>query len=249
MTGLGPATSRDRCGQRVAGARGWLSRATVLAAVGWIALLGCGATRAPEVASVQGTTISKNALAHWTRIKRTELQSSSKPTSTSSAQVRRKALAFLITAAWVEREAAAQGISVSSSEVKATYQELLNSPAGQAFAAGLKRRGLASADELLLLRLEKLAVKLRARIAATYTSVPAAQIADYYRSHASQFRDQTLSAATPAIRQSLLQTGGQRRVGAFVAAYRERWKRRTTCQPGYVIAECGNGPPLPASPG
>src|SRR5947209_1550033 len=245
MIGSGPAPSRNRGGQRAAGTLGWPSMA-VLAAVAWIALLGCGATKAPEVASVQGTAISRDALAHWTRIKRTELQSSSKPSSTSSAQVRRK-LAFLITATWVEKEAAAQGVSVSASEVNATYQELLNSPAGPAFAAGLKRRGLASADELLLLRLEKLAVKLRARIAATYTSVPAAQIADYYRSHASQFRDQTLSAATPAIRQSLLQTGGQRRVNAFVAAYRERWKRRTTCQPGYVIAECRNGPPLRAS--
>jgi hypothetical protein len=43
-------------------------------------------------------------------------------------------------------------------------------------------------------------------------------------------------------------TGRPQRFSAFLAAFRLRWKQRTTCQPGYVIAECRNGPPLSASP-
>lgn len=37
----------------------------------------------------------------------------------------------------------------------------------------------------------------------------------------------------------------QRRIAAFIAAYQRRWKQRTTCEPGYVIAECRAGEALP----
>lgn len=203
------------------------------------------------VASVQGSVISRDALAHWTKIKRAEQRGSpSSAAPSNSTEVRDRALAFLITAAWLEKEAAAEGIIVSSSEVEATYQELLNGLAGPALAGSLKRRGMSSADELLQLRLEKLALKLRFKIVAAYQSVPMADIAAYYRTHAGQFRQrgQTLPGATPAIRQTLLQTRRQRQIGVFNVAFRQRWKQRTTCQPGYVIAECRNGPPLSASP-
>jgi hypothetical protein len=163
---------------------------------------------------VQGAVISGNALDHWIAIKRVELQSSSQPPA-SASQLKEKALAFLITAAWLEREAAAEGLSVSPSEVNATYQRLLNGPTGPAFSAGLKSRGLSSADELLLLRLDALAGKLRTKIELNHPSG------------------------------SVTQT--QQRISAFTAAYRQRWKQRTTCQPGYVIAECRNGPPLSGS--
>ena len=38
---------------------------------------------------------------------------------------------------------------------------------------------------------------------------------------------------------------GARSVDAFVAAFRRRWRQRTSCAPGYVVAECRNGPSLP----
>ena len=94
IIGSGPATSRNRGGRRAAGTVGWLSRATVLALVGSMAFSACGTKGAPVVASVQGSTISPGALAHWTAIKRIELQSSSAPASASSS-VQQKALAFL----------------------------------------------------------------------------------------------------------------------------------------------------------
>jgi hypothetical protein len=61
-------------------------------------------------------------------------------------------------------------------------------------------------------------------------------------------RRETLFEATPTIRQTLIQVGRQQQVNAFIAFYRQRWKQRTVCQPGYVIAECRNGPPLTAAP-
>jgi hypothetical protein len=156
-------------------------------------------------------------LSHWAGIKRAELTSASKPASTlSPIEIKRKALAFLITSQWLQKETAAEGVGVSPSEVNATYQQLLNAPTGKAFAASLRRRGMSSTDELLVLRLAALAQKLQTKIASMHHSASAAQT--------------------------------QRQIGEFLVAYRRRWKQRTTCQPGYVIAECRNGPPLPASP-
>jgi hypothetical protein len=157
---------------------------------------------------MQGTTISRVALAHWTRIKRLELQSA--PASTSSlspAQLERKALVFLITADWLQAEARAEGIDLPSSGVEATYRHLVNGPSGQSFASGLRSRGIARADELLVLTLQELSNKLRAKVGA-----------------------------------------GHDRLKAFVAAFRHRWKQRTSCRPGYIVPECRNGPALPSSP-
>jgi hypothetical protein len=133
--------------------------------LGWL-LFGCGGTSTSSVANVQGRTISKRELSHWEAVKRAELRSSSRLAQPpSSAELQKKALAFLITSAWLQREATAQGIRVSQSEVDAMYAQLLNGPNGRAFAEGLKQRGLSRADELLLLRLARLGVKLRSKIA------------------------------------------------------------------------------------
>jgi foldase protein PrsA len=168
-------------------------------------------------------------------------------------ELKQKALAFLITADWLEGEAAVQGIRVLPSEVDASYRQLLNNPAGPGFASRLRRAGVSTTDELLQLRLEKLAERLRNKLTAGYNAVSPAQIAAYYHSHASEFavaghRHQTLAAATPTIRQKLLHAARERRVGAFIAEYRQRWKQRTTCQQAYIVDECRDGPSLPASP-
>jgi hypothetical protein len=161
---------------------------------------------------VQGTPISRAALAHWTQIKRLEMQGSGHPSAAAiPAQLQRRALVFLITADWLQGEATAQGIAVSSSEVDATYHELVSGPAGPSFARSLRSRGISRADELLLLRLQQLSNKLQAKIAAGRDGVVAA-----------------------------------RQVAAFAAAYRQRWRPRTSCRPGYIVAECRNGPPLSA---
>jgi hypothetical protein len=227
----------------------------VAAAYASIVLGACGAAGTSEVASVQGAAISRAALAHWTQIKRLEANGSSgaRPTA-SPVQLQRKALVFLITADWLQAEAKARGVDVSASEVDTTFRELLNGPTGQSFAISLRNRGISSADELLLIRLQQLSNKLQAKIAAGDAGISAARIAAYYRAHTRQLRGpshrrQTLRAATPAIRRALLESERERQVATFAVAYRQRWKLRTSCQPGYIIPECRNGPPLPSSTG
>jgi SurA N-terminal domain len=191
-----------------------------LVAILSLALGGCGAAKTPAVASVEGTVISRAALAHWTRIKRLELHSGSSPSRTSDrGQPQRAALAFLITAEWLQGEAKAQGVEVSSAEVDSTYERLLSSPTGPSFARGLGERGISGADELLLLRLQQLSNKLQAKIAGGAAGASPEQAA-----------------------------ARERRVAAFAAAYRRRWKQRTSCRAGYIVPECSNGPALPQSP-
>jgi hypothetical protein len=165
------------------------------------------------VASVQGTTVSRVALAHWSEVKRRELAMGSSGAVPSTSDVRNRALAFLISAVWLEKEAASQGVSVSDSQVSSTYQRLLTGPAGVNFAASVRRRGMTNADELRVLRLEMLAQGLRSHVATGLPSRSPAQ--------------------------------SRARLAAFLIEYRRRWKQRTTCARGYVIAECREGPPLP----
>jgi hypothetical protein len=184
-----------------------------------VTLAACGSSSSAAVARVGGTSITKATLAHWMAIKRGELDGRGgvgAPTP-SEAEVREKALRFLITSQWLQQEAAARGIAVAASDTEAFYAHLLSSSSGSQFAAGLKRRGLSRADELLVLRIGELAEKLRAQLTAPLRGAPAS-----------------------AIRHT---------VSAFIVAYRERWRQRTTCEPGYVIAECRNGPPRVASVG
>jgi hypothetical protein len=139
----------------------------LLAAFGPMGFAGCGGADTSTVASVQDRAISKGELSHWEAIKRAEARNSSRlPQMPGSAEPQKKALAFLITSSWLQGEAAAQGLQVSQAEVAGSYAQLLNGPGGRAFAEGLKQRGLSRTDELLLLRLAKLGVKLRMKIAA-----------------------------------------------------------------------------------
>jgi hypothetical protein len=185
-----------------------------LSAIAAIALTACGAASAPPpVASVQGTPITQAALAHWTDVKRAEQQASPGAASSSESELKHKALAFLITSAWLEKEAAAQGVSVPASQTQASYEQLLHGPTGQNFANSLRARHMSKADELMVLRLGTLAQRLSARITGT-----------------------ALGTSAQARRQ----------ISSFLTAYRQRWKQRTTCSAGYVIAECANGPALPA---
>jgi hypothetical protein len=200
-----PFSSARRRGRKIAR----LARA-ILPVVA-VVMLGCGGSGDATVASVQGATITKRELAHWTHVKTVELQGSPQPSNSISGP-EQAALAFLITADWLEGEAAAQGVHVRDADVKASYRSLLDGPTGGSFAASLKRRDMSEPDELRLLRLSALASKLRTKVAG--------------------------SEHTPLSPRAL------RRVTTFQTAFRERWRLRTSCRSGYVIAECRDGPAI-----
>jgi SurA-like N-terminal domain len=233
--------SFGRCGSRPASALRWCVLA--LALVSSSAVSACGTGQPRTVASVQGAEISRATLAHWTEVEQAEM-SGSAGGSAGEETAQQKALSFLITAAWLQQEAAALGVTVSAAEVGATYRRLLGTPAGTSLANSLRHRHMSNSDELLELRLAALSVKLRARVVADYP-MTSARIARYYRAHEGRFRNQRPAAAAAAIREILSRGEAERRTTAFISAYRAHWKQLTACQPGYVIAECRNGPRLP----
>jgi hypothetical protein len=51
---------------------------------------------------------------------------------------------------------------------------------------------------------------------------------------------QPLAQVAARIRHTLTEEQGERSLAAFTRAYEERWRGRTLCAPGYVVAECRN---------
>jgi hypothetical protein len=170
----------------------------------------CGSASPSAVATVAGTPIANAQLAHWTAVMGHEAP----PQNAHGATAAQRALAFLITALWLEKEAAARGLGVSAAEAKASYAAFVAALPPGAFAAGLRRRGLAEADEIYRLRLERLALRVRAQLLAGTSSAAGAASA----------RERTLHA--------------------FAASFTQRWKRVTVCAKGHVIAQCASGPAL-----
>src|SRR5437764_11777007 len=104
-----------------------LGRAAGAMVAAVVALTGCGGSHSSgetTVADVGGAPITKSALAHWTNVKRIELAAQSRPSGTGEPGAERAALACLITADWLEGEAAAQGLHVGGADLRASYRGL-----------------------------------------------------------------------------------------------------------------------------
>ena len=60
---------------------------------------------------------------------------------------------------------------------------------------------------------------------------------------------QTLAQATPLIRQLIGAQKQSTTLSAFVKKFEAKWKSRTTCASGYVVADCKNAPKTSTTPG
>jgi foldase protein PrsA len=313
---------------------------TLLAAIG--VMSGCGSGTGSTIAIVQGEPpITRAMLAHRITIVAGRLRPGTQKAST--AQVRERALRFLIGAEWLEGEAAAERVRVSRTEVEQRYDQIVSSSRGSPLADILLGPGMSRADGLLEVRLDLLNERLRAKVTAG-ASVNDTQVPTYYTAHARDFvapasrrafvvvtdsdvkaqkakhaledgtppaevarrysvdpgsrsaggivtyvrgeaappLDRAVFATRPGslvgpvavpsagmfyvfrvlattarhvnplrevagrIRQTLIASQQQRIYEAHVAGWLRLWKQRTSCRRGYVIPECGGGPPPPA---
>lgn len=55
-------------------------------------------------------------------------------------------------------------------------------------------------------------------------------------------KQQSLTEATPTIRQQVTSQNQQKALDAFVKDYRDKWKARTSCRKGFVTQDCKNAP-------
>jgi predicted secreted protein len=141
------------------------------------------------VVTVQGTHISAGEVEHWSAVKQAEarLTGGSVPGS-SGPPAKQSALAYLITALWLQKEAAAQGIHVTDAQAQATYNQLLQSQAGAGISRQMQQLGLTPADERYRLRIEQLSLRLRAKIAGTSAGAGQARRLQTVEAFAAGFR-------------------------------------------------------------
>jgi foldase protein PrsA len=106
--------------------------------------------------------------------------------------LRRRALAFLLTAQWAFQEAKAAGISVSDAEVQKAFEKLkaekFATPAAEAVL--LKKTGETKEDVLLQTRLNLINEKLSQHAIGSSGNVSDSEIEHYFQQHKSEFGPQ-----------------------------------------------------------
>ncbi|GAC1439075.1 MAG: hypothetical protein NVSMB51_16340 [Solirubrobacteraceae bacterium] len=96
---------------------------------------------------------------------------------------------FLISADWLQGEAADQGVSASGKEVQAKLAQIKQQqfPQPAQFATFMKNSGMTMDDVLFRVRLDELSSKIRTKVTAGKDKVTQAQIANYYNSNKARF--------------------------------------------------------------
>lgn len=98
-------------------------------------------------------------------------------------------MATLIQQAWIEKEASAQGVTVSDAEVarQLAITKRQSFPTEKAYQRFLKQSGMTQADVLERVRVQALATKLTRKIQSSAAPVTDAQIQSYYQRNSAQF--------------------------------------------------------------
>jgi phosphatidylethanolamine-binding protein (PEBP) family uncharacterized protein len=113
---------------------------------------------ADAVAIVSGTPIAKASYAHWLSVEK----------ALGATSPSHQALGFLITSEWVLGEAAARNITISETEVKQRFAQLVHQsfPKGGSLQKYLAKSGETEADLLARIKVELLAARIAAKVTA-----------------------------------------------------------------------------------
>jgi parvulin-like peptidyl-prolyl isomerase len=156
------------------------------------------------------------------------------------------ALQLLLTAAWVEQEARAMGVTVSDATVRGRLAALVGTSRGARarFARSLGRSGMSVGDVWWRLRIEMLLAVLRSRVLASAGTVSTGQELSYFRSHVSRFSRPASRDLRVVITSS--RAGGQAalarlRGGASVSSVAARYQGHRSGPPGGVLRGVARG--------
>src|SRR5439155_2675766 len=164
-------------------------------------LAGCGGSDkkvpAGDVATVNGRPISKAEFDHWLNVIFKSQQSPSSKTaaklpkqgSTTYNQLRDQATAFLVSALWINGEAAERNITTTTAEVAKQFQQTRSQsfPSKKAYQQFLQRSGQSQADIDFRVRTDVLANKVREAVTRDTAQVSDSDIQDYYKKNQQQF--------------------------------------------------------------
>ncbi len=143
----------------------------------------CGGDSSPAVAHVGGATISRATVEHWARVlARGGAGEGLRPPSHGSPAQR--ALGLLISAAWIDGEAAHQGVEPSKDEIGKGLSERKEANGASEFEAALQATGQTVEDVEVEVRAELAAAALARKLADQAARVSETQIVDFYhRNH------------------------------------------------------------------
>jgi foldase protein PrsA len=104
-------------------------------------------------------------------------------------QLREQVLGLLISFQWIEREAKAQGVSVTDAEVKKSFeqQKKQSFPKDADYQKFLQTSGQTNEDVLMRVRLDALSNEIRDKVTKGKDKVTNQQISDYYEKNKNQF--------------------------------------------------------------
>lgn len=167
-----------------------LSTCGALLATAILNIAACGAGEQQTTAvRVAGEPITKPTLDHWTAV-----MAAGRAISDFKAQgktgLRRQALRFLITSAWLLRQAEDEGLAVTAEDIQHHLQQIQSTqfPGGtREYQEYLSATGQTITDATLKVRAELTAARLRRHILGQTPTVTPAQVAAYYHQHKQRF--------------------------------------------------------------
>src|SRR3954452_5818752 len=103
--------------------------------------------------------------------------------------LRDQVMQFLISADWIQKEAADQGVKVSDAEVQKQFQQTKKQsfPKEKDYTKFLAQSGMTQDDVLFRVKLDRLSTKLREKVTKGKDKVTPAQIAAYYNKNKQRF--------------------------------------------------------------
>lgn len=103
--------------------------------------------------------------------------------------LRDQVMQFLISADWIQKEAASQGVKVSDADVQKQFQTTKKQsfPKETDYQKFLKQSGMTQDDVLFRVKLDQLSTKLREKVTKGQGNVTPAQISAYYNKNKSRF--------------------------------------------------------------
>lgn len=156
-----------------------------------------GGVASDDVAKVgDAGSISKSEFNRWFVIVASQPQPGQKtkpappkPGTKEYDAVKQQVMTFLLSAKWIEGEAAERGITVTDEEVDRQFKQTKDQsfPNEKAYQRFLKSSGQAETDLKFRVRLDALSNKIREQVTADAASVSDSQVEKYYNDNKQQF--------------------------------------------------------------
>ncbi len=149
------------------------------------------------VAEVQGKPISQQEFDHWLGVvsavqsppKSKQKPQPPKKGSPEYDQVAQQVMQFLVSADWIDGEAADRNITATDKEVARQFKQTKDQsfPTEKAYKKFLSQSGQSEEDILFRVRLDVLSNKIRTAVTRDTTNVDNGAIEDYYKQNEAQF--------------------------------------------------------------